>query len=70
MNGFGELPSSGIGSTAMARSVRVDAEMRSRRPKGRPDSMRYTVGRRIVAAGSWVMGVEVDIPDRNCAQPA
>jgi hypothetical protein len=70
MNGLGELPHSGVGAAAMARSVRVEAELRSRRPKGRPDSLRYALGRRMVVAGGWVMGREIDIPDRNCAQPA
>jgi hypothetical protein len=70
MNGLGELPSSGIGSTAMAGSVRAEAQLRRGRPKGRPDSIRYAVGRRMVVAGSWVMGREIDIPDHNCPHPA
>lgn len=60
MNGFGELPHSGLAAAAMARSVRVEAERRSRRPRGRPDSIRYVLGRRMMVAGSWVMGLEVD----------
>jgi hypothetical protein len=72
MNGFGELPVHGLAAAASSGSLAAEARLRSHRPAGRPgkESFRYAFGRRLVTAGSWVMGLNVEIPDPECAQPA
>lgn len=69
MNGFGGPPIHGISAEAGSHLLRVEARdiVRPSRVKG---SLRYAVGKRIVLAGSVVMGLRVDIPAAECAQPS
>ncbi|MDH4116603.1 MAG: hypothetical protein OEX04_02985 [Acidimicrobiia bacterium] len=72
MNGFGELPMHGLASQAMAQSLRAEALSRSKHTPRPPVErrVRYRLGKPVVALGSRIMGLRIDIPDPDCAQPA
>ena len=69
MNGFGELPVHGHASTAAARSLRVEAQHRSRGHRVSRPGWRYTLGSRMVAAGGLVMGRRIELSHPASAHP-
>lgn len=68
MNGFGGPPIHGFDAETGSRLPRVEARDATQ-PSRIDGGLRYALGKRIVLAGSLVMGLRVDIPTADCAQP-